>query len=46
MVIDASQSLGAVSLAFDQNKPGFLVTAGYKWLLCPYGFSLIYVSEQ
>jgi selenocysteine lyase/cysteine desulfurase len=27
-------------------QPDFLVTAGYKWLLCPYGFSLLYVSEQ
>ena len=27
-------------------KPDFLVAAGYKWLLCPYGFGLLYVSEQ
>jgi selenocysteine lyase/cysteine desulfurase len=27
-------------------KPDFLVAAGYKWLLSPYGFSLLYVSEQ
>ena len=27
-------------------QPDFLVAAGYKWLLCPYGFSLLYVSER
>lgn len=46
MVIDATQSLGAAPFALDQIKPDFLVAAGYKWLLCPYGFSLMYVSEQ
>ena len=46
MVIDATQSLGAMPFSIDQIKPDFLVAAGYKWLLCPYGFSLMYVSEQ
>jgi selenocysteine lyase/cysteine desulfurase len=27
-------------------RPDFLVAAGYKWLLCPYGFGLLYVSEH
>lgn len=46
MVIDATQSLGAMPFSIDQIKPDFLVAAGYKWLLCPYGFSIMYVSEQ
>ncbi len=46
MVIDATQSLGAMPFSMDQIKPDFLIAAGYKWLLCPYGFSLMYVSEQ
>jgi selenocysteine lyase/cysteine desulfurase len=46
MAIDATQSLGAMPFAMDKVKPDFLVAAGYKWLLCPYGFSLMYVSEQ
>lgn len=46
MVIDATQSLGAMSFSIDLIKPDFLVAAGYKWLLCPYGFSIMYVSEQ
>jgi len=46
MAIDATQSLGAVSFPMDQVKPDFLVAAGYKWLLCPYGFSIMYVAEK
>jgi len=46
MVIDATQSLGAMPFSIEQIKPDFLVSAGYKWLLCPYGFSLMYVAKQ
>jgi selenocysteine lyase/cysteine desulfurase len=46
MVVDATQSLGAMPFPIDLIKPDFLVAAGYKWLLCPYGFSMMYVSEQ
>lgn len=46
LVVDATQSLGAMPFPLADVKPDFLVAAGYKWLLCPYGFSLLYVSEQ
>jgi selenocysteine lyase/cysteine desulfurase len=46
MAIDATQSLGAMTFSMDEVQPDFLVSAGYKWLLCPYGFSLMYVSER
>jgi selenocysteine lyase/cysteine desulfurase len=46
LVVDATQSLGAMPFPLAEVKPDFLVAAGYKWLLCPYGFSLLYVSEQ
>jgi len=46
LVVDATQTLAAMPLPIDEVKPDFLVAAGYKWLLCPYGFSLLYVSEQ
>ena len=46
LAIDATQSLAAMPLSIEEVKPDFLVAAGYKWLLCPYGFSLLYVSEQ
>lgn len=46
LVVDATQSLGAMPLSLAEIQPDFLVAAGYKWLLCPYGFGLLYVSEQ
>jgi hypothetical protein len=46
LVVDASQSLGAAPFSIAQIKPDFLVAAAYKWLLCPYGFAVLYVSEQ
>lgn len=46
LVVDATQSLAAMPFPLAEVKPDFLVAAGYKWLLCPYGFSLLYVSEQ
>ncbi len=46
MAIDATQSLGAMPFPLKVVKPDFLVAAGYKWLLCPYGFALMYVSER
>ena len=27
-------------------QPDFLVSAGYKWLLCPYGVGLMYVADR
>jgi selenocysteine lyase/cysteine desulfurase len=46
LVVDATQTLGAVPFSAADIAPDFLVAAGYKWLLCPYGFSLLYVSER
>ena len=45
-VVDATQSLGAMPLSVEKVKADFLVSSGYKWLLCPYGFSLLYVAEH
>lgn len=46
LVVDATQSLGAMPLSIGEVQPDFLVAAGYKWLLGPYGFSLLYVAER
>jgi len=46
LVIDASQSVGAFPLDVREIKPDFLVTAGYKWLLGPYGLSYLYADEK
>lgn len=45
LVVDATQTLAAMPFSIEEVKPDFLVAAGYKWLFCPYGFSLLYVSE-
>jgi len=46
LIIDATQTLGAMPFSIDEIKPDFLVAAGYKWLLSPYGFSLFYIDEK
>lgn len=46
LALDVTQSLGAMPLDLEAVRPDFLYAAGYKWLLCPYGFGLLYVSER
>jgi selenocysteine lyase/cysteine desulfurase len=46
LVVDATQSLGAMPLSLDEVQPDFLAASGYKWLLSPYGFGLLYVAER
>ncbi|MFD8412088.1 aminotransferase class V-fold PLP-dependent enzyme [Streptomyces sp. NPDC059650] len=44
LVIDASQSAGAMPLDVGALRPDFLVTVGYKWLLGPFGLGYLYVA--
>jgi len=46
LVVDATQSLGAMPFPMAEVDPDFLVAAGYKWLLFPYGVSLFYASPR
>lgn len=46
LVIDGSQSLGALPLDVSRVQPDFLVSCGYKWLLCPYTVSFLYVAPH
>jgi selenocysteine lyase/cysteine desulfurase len=46
LVVDASQSLGALAFDIAEIRPDFLVTVGYKWLLGPYGLGYMYVDER
>jgi selenocysteine lyase/cysteine desulfurase len=46
VVLDLTQSLGAMPLAFDRIQPDFVAASGYKWLLFPYGVSLLYVGPR
>jgi selenocysteine lyase/cysteine desulfurase len=46
LVVDASQSVGAMPLDVSVLEPDFLITVGYKWLLGPFGLGYLYVAEQ
>ncbi|GAA0584671.1 aminotransferase class V-fold PLP-dependent enzyme [Rhizomicrobium electricum] len=44
LALDLTQSLGAMPFDIAAVQPDFVYAAGYKWLLCPYGFGLMYVA--
>jgi selenocysteine lyase/cysteine desulfurase len=46
LVIDGSQSIGAMPFDVARIRPDFVTTVGYKWLLGPVGVSYLYVAEQ
>jgi selenocysteine lyase/cysteine desulfurase len=46
LVIDASQSAGAMPVDVGRLRPDFLVSVGYKWLLGPFGLTFLYVAEH
>lgn len=46
LVVDATQSLGALPLDLGAVRPDFLVAAGYKWLLGPYSLGYLWVAPQ
>jgi len=46
LVVDGSQSVGALPLDVAAVQPDFLVTVGYKWLLGPYGIAYLYVAPS
>ena len=46
LVIDGSQSIGAMPFDVAALRPDFVTTVGYKWLLGPIGVSYLYVAEQ
>jgi selenocysteine lyase/cysteine desulfurase len=46
VVVDATQSLGAMPLDLAAVRPDYLVAAGYKWLLGPLGMSYLYVAPE
>ncbi|MDX2271789.1 MAG: aminotransferase class V-fold PLP-dependent enzyme [Cyanobacteriota bacterium] len=44
LVLDVTQSLGALPLDVAAIQPDFLVCATYKWLLGPYSMGFLYVA--
>lgn len=46
LVLDLTQSAGALPIDFAKVRPDFAVAAAYKWLLCPYTTGFLYVAPQ
>jgi selenocysteine lyase/cysteine desulfurase/dTDP-4-dehydrorhamnose reductase len=46
LVVDATQSLGALDLDVMEIDPDFLACSVHKWLNAPYGMSLVYLSPR
>ena len=46
LVVDLTQSLGAMRFELNQIRPDFAVAAAYKWLLGPYSTGLLYVDPR
>ncbi len=44
LIIDGTQSVGALPFSIKDLEPDVLVCAGYKWLLGPYSLGLAYYS--
>lgn len=46
LVLDLTQSAGAMAIDFARVRPDFAVVAGYKWLMCPYTTGFLYVDPK
>ena len=46
VVLDLTQSLGALPFSARDVQPDFAVAASYKWLLGPYSVGLLYVAPK
>jgi len=46
LVVDGTQSLGAVPFSVRRVRPDFLVATAHKWLLGPYSYGFCYVDPK
>jgi len=46
LVLDLTQSLGALPFNADEIKPDFAVAASYKWMMGPYTSAFLYVDPK
>jgi selenocysteine lyase/cysteine desulfurase len=46
LVLDLTQSLGALPFSVSEVQPDFAVAACYKWLMGPYSTGLLYVAPR
>jgi selenocysteine lyase/cysteine desulfurase len=46
LVVDGTQSVGALPFDVERIRPDALVVTGYKWLMGPYGLGLAYLGPR
>ncbi len=46
LIIDGTQSIGALPFSVSEIQPDALICSGYKWLLGPYSIGLAYFSDE
>ncbi len=46
LVVDGTQSVGALPFDVASMEPDALIVAGYKWLLGPYGLAVAYFGKE
>lgn len=46
LVLDLTQSLGALPFDVERVRPDFMVSACYKWAMGPYGIGMLYAAPR
>ena len=46
LVVDGTQSVGALPISVERVRPDALAMAGYKWLMGPYGMGALWLGER
>ncbi len=46
LVVDGTQSIGALPFSVSRIRPDFVACSVHKWLLSPYGMSLVYINPK
>ena len=46
LVLDLTQSIGALAFDVQEIRPDFMVAAGYKWMMGPYTLGFLYVAPE
>ena len=46
LVLDLTQSLGAMPFSVKEVQPDFLIASTYKWLLGPYSMGFLYADPK
>ena len=46
LVVDLTQSIGALPFDIAEVEPDFMVAAGYKWMMGPYSLGFLYVAPK